>query len=71
VDDSAESLDYVFQVRRKGERIASERAKNMADGYLKLSTTLDRAPSGRARVVVRMTDAAGDEARDSARVELP
>jgi hypothetical protein len=43
----------------------------MAAGYLKLSMTLGDAPSGRARVVVRMTDAAGDKASDSASVKLP
>jgi hypothetical protein len=69
--DSAEVLDYVLQLRRKGKKVASERAKNMAAGSLKLSMTLGDAPSGRARVVVRMTDAAGDETTDSARVELP
>jgi hypothetical protein len=69
--DSAEALDAVIEIRRRGKKLGSERFKGLDAGSPKLAVKLGDSASGRAKVIVRMTDAAGDEASDSARVELP
>ncbi|HEX6115628.1 MAG TPA: hypothetical protein VFY99_00915 [Solirubrobacterales bacterium] len=68
--DSAEALDAVVEVRRKGKKLGSDRFRDLDGGSPKLAVKVGGSASGRAKVIVRMTDAAGEKASDSARVEV-
>ena len=69
--DVAEAIDATVEVRRSGEKLAKKKFKGLEPGNPKLGLKLGKAKPGNAKVVVKMRDAAGDEASDSARVELP
>jgi hypothetical protein len=68
--DVAEAIDAAVEVRRGSEKLAKRKSLRLEPGKPKLQLKVGNVKPGRAKLVVKMRDAAGDNASDSATVEL-